>query len=193
MNELYHYGIKGMRWGVITQEPYEYKPHDKKIDIVRKQTQARSASSGSASTRTAVSSGQAKVQTRAKVANGSSAGRSFVSTNQKAMQTPISQLKKSRLLTMEDSRQTKQARQIEAQQQRTDDERARYEAERERAQYEAEQEAAIQQMIKVRQAAGMPMSDEEIERMRANGVSVSFNGGNYGNTTYDYRRPRRRG
>lgn len=186
MNELYHYGVKGMRWGVITQEPYEYNPREKKIDIVKRQTQAKSSSGTSSSaartitvqkkaqTQQVILQAQAQSQTRAKVSAGSSAGKAFVKSS-KAMNTPVSQLQKS-----------------QQQQSNYDSERAQYEAERERAQYEAEQEAMIEMMIKTRKAAGMPMTDEEIQRMRAEGVSMRVDQGNYGTTTYD-RRNRRRG
>ena len=46
----------------------------------------------------------------------------------------------------------------------------------------------IQMMIKTRKAAGMPMTEEEIQRMRAEGVMTRVDRGNYGTTTYGNRR-----
>ena len=168
-SELYHYGVKGMRWGTITQDPYEPNPREKKIDIVQRQVQAR-----------------------AKVSNSSSSGQAFVKSNSKVMNTPVSQLQKGNTKTankrgsVDLERNKNQSN--SSQQPGIDQQRAQYEAERERAQYEAEQEAMIEMMIKTRQAAGMPMTEEEIQRMRAEGVMMKVDRGNYGTTTYGNRR-----
>lgn len=133
-----------------------------------------------------------KPQARAKVANSSSSGQVFVKSNSKVMNTPVSQLQKGNNKTankrssVELERNNNQSK--SSQQPGIDQQRAQYEAERERAQYEAEQEKMIEMMIKTRKAAGMPMTEEEIQRMRAEGVTMRVDRGNYGTTTYGNRR-----
>lgn len=186
MNELYHYGVKGMRWGQITQDPYERNSRERKIDAVNRQYQrgssANNSSSGTANSSPAVRQAQA----HAKVSSSSSSGKSFMKSNSKMMNTPVSQLKAAKKPSLDSEHNGGSNRQT--QQPNSELQRMQYEAERERAQYEAEQEAMINMMIKTRQAAGMPMTDEEIQRMRTEGVSMRVNQGNYGNMTYGNRR-----
>lgn len=156
MNELYHHGVKGMRWGTTTQDPYERNPREKKIDIV-----------------------QRRVQAQAKVSTSSSSGQAFVKSNTKVMNTPVSQLQKGKANTKSTKRSSVEldrgSNQAKTAQQPGIDQRAQHEAEQERARYEAEQEAMIEMIIKTRKAAGIPMTEEEIQRMRAEGVSMKVN------------------